>query len=83
MSIKELVVDVAGDLDQTHANARIIIDSVFGCVAGRLVNGEDVRIPGFGTFKMKTVAARKGRNPATGEVIDIPTKEKVTFKAVK
>jgi DNA-binding protein HU-beta len=46
-----------------------------------LESGQDVRIRDFGTFKQKVTAARKGRNPRTGDEIDIPGRTSVTFTA--
>ena len=56
---------------------------LFETMAAILVAGEDIYIAAFGTFKVKTRKARKGRNPRTGESVDIPEKKVITFKAAK
>lgn len=58
-----------------------MIDAFFDLVADRLVNGEDVKISGFGNFQIRTKAARPGRNPRTGELIPIEARRVVTFHA--
>ena len=59
------------------------VDAVLGAIVTALQNGENVVIPGFGSFTVKTRAARKGINPATKQVINIPAKKAVAFKAGK
>jgi DNA-binding protein HU-beta len=75
-----------------HANslskvdARKIVDSVFAAIADAAANGDEIAINGFGKFKVKDTAAREGRNPATGETIQIAASKKFGFtpaKAVK
>lgn len=58
-----------------------MIDAFFDLVADRLVNGEDVKISGFGNFQIRTKAPRPGRNPRTGELIPIEARRVVTFHA--
>ena len=57
-----------------------IINDTFTIIGQRLVNGEKVQILGFGTFEVRTRAPRKGKNPRTGETIDLP-EHKVTHFA--
>jgi len=64
----------------TKAKTKDFIDDVFGLVKDSLANGGEFRLHGFGVFKKKLLAARKGRNPTTGEIIDIPEKVSVRFK---
>jgi len=52
-------------------------------IAAVLMHHGECRIPGVGTLKVATRAARKGRNPQTGEAIDIPAKKVVTFRRAK
>lgn len=58
-----------------------MIDSFFNLVADCLVEGEDVKISGFGNFQIRTKAPRPGRNPRTGESIPIQARRVVTFHA--
>lgn len=86
MTQKELIasITVNGHFNKyTVSDAADALKIVTASITEALANGEDVRIPGLGTFAVKAVAARTGRNPATGEAIDIPAKKKVTFKAAK
>jgi len=58
-----------------------MIDAFFDLIAQRLVEGEDVKISGFGNFQIRTKAPRPGRNPRTGEAIPIEARRVVTFHA--
>lgn len=57
-----------------------IVDSVLGLLKNTLVEGEDIKIHGFGNFVLREKAVRRGRNPQTGEAIEIPAKRILTFK---
>ena len=58
-----------------------MVDAFFDLVATRLLDGQDVKISGFGNFQIRTKAARPGRNPRTGELIPIEARRVVTFHA--
>ncbi len=58
-----------------------MIDAFFDLVADSLVQGHDVKISGFGNFRIRTKAPRPGRNPRTGEPIPIEARRVVTFHA--
>ncbi len=60
-----------------------LFNSLSSIIAYYLSEGEDVSLPGIGKFTVKETAARKGRNPATGEAIEIPAGRKVVFKPSK
>lgn len=68
---------------ETKAGAQRAVESVFDVITKTLARGEDVAITGFGTFRVAHSAARKGRNPKTGEEIDIPASIKPKFRAGK
>ncbi len=68
---------------ETKASAQRIVDAVLDTVAKTLGRGEDVAITGFGTFMVVKRAARQGRNPKTGETIQIAASVKPKFKAGK
>ncbi len=63
----------------TKTMAEGALDAVVACVRDALVAGESVTFTGFGTFKVSERAARKGRNPRTGEEIDIPASKVAKF----
>ena len=58
-----------------------MIDAFFELISERLVDGEDVKISGFGNFQIRTKPPRPGRNPRTGEAIPIKSRRVVTFHA--
>jgi len=58
-----------------------MIDAFFDLISGSLVNGDDVKVTGFGNFQIRTKAPRPGRNPRTGEAIPIKARRVVTFHA--
>ena len=58
-----------------------MIDAFFELISERLVDGEDVKISGFGNFQIRIKPARPGRNPRTGEAIPIKSRRVVTFHA--
>lgn len=70
--------------DQIGLNKREskdMVDAFFDLVSGRLVEGTDVKLSGFGNFQIRTKAPRPGRNPRTGEAIPIQERRVVTFHA--
>ena len=58
-----------------------IVERVFEVVKTTLEAGENIKIAGFGNFEVKEKAARSGRNPQTGEIIEITPRRVLTFKA--
>ncbi|RJF85954.1 HU family DNA-binding protein [Sphingomonas cavernae] len=67
----------------TKADAKKIVDGVFGAIAEAAAKGEEISLPGFGKFKVKDSPAREGRNPATGEAMQIAASRKLGFSAAK
>jgi integration host factor subunit alpha len=61
--------------------AKDFIEALFARVIDELVQGRDVKLSGFGNFEVRSKSARPGRNPRTGELVPIPPKRVVTFKA--
>lgn len=86
MKIKELAVELQGtileelEVKATIPQAENIIKAVFAEIENQLVQGEKVNIFGFGDFETRTRNARKGRNPQTGEEIDIAETVVPAFK---
>lgn len=74
---------VAKNAGISKAAAGNAIDAVVGAVSGALADGDSVTLVGFGTFSVATRAARKGRNPRTGQVIQIKASKTPKFKAGK
>lgn len=70
--------------DQIGLNKREskdMIDAFFNLIGDRLIDGEDVKISGFGNFQIRTKAPRPGRNPRTGQLIPIQSRRVATFHA--
>jgi DNA-binding protein HU-beta len=63
----------------TKAAAQRVVGKVLETILEALQEGRDVTLPGLGKFKVKQRAARQGRNPATGETMQVPAKKAVTF----
>lgn len=81
---KETVVRaVAEKTGQPQSVARSAIDALTDYLRTAAAEGATIRIAGFGSFSVKARPARTGRNPATGEAIDIPETRRLTFKAFK
>ena len=68
---------------ETKAHGQRILEAVIGTIVKTLAHGEEVAISGFGTFRVVKRAARKGRNPKTGEEIMIASSVKPKFRAGK
>jgi len=81
MNKKELVSAVAKETGLTQAQAVKAVEAFINSVTGSLKSGEDVRLPGFGSFEVSHRAASKGVNPANGSPIDIPARNVPKFKA--
>ncbi|GEP18681.1 HU family DNA-binding protein [Pediococcus argentinicus] len=79
----ELVDNVAKKTGLTKKDATAAVDAVFGSVQDNLKKGEKVQLIGFGTFEVRSRAARKGRNPQTGKEIEIPASKVPAFKPGK
>ncbi len=83
MNKNDLVAAVANDAGLSKADAARAVDSVFDSITGALKTGGDVRLVGFGTFSITNRKASIGRNPRTGEQIQIPASKQPKFKAGK
>ncbi|NVJ71589.1 MAG: HU family DNA-binding protein [Alphaproteobacteria bacterium] len=83
MNKNDLIAKVAEAADLSKADAGKAVDAVFDSISGALAGGGEVRLVGFGTFAVAQRAATKGRNPRTGEEIDIPASKQPKFKAGK
>ena len=83
MNKSELIDAIAESADISKAAAGRALDAVISSVTGALKNGEQVVLVGFGTFSVKERAARTGRNPQTGEPIEISAARIPGFKAGK
>lgn len=83
MNKSELIDAVASSADLPKAAAGRALDAVIEAITGALKEGDSVSLVGFGVFSVKERAARTGRNPQTGQPIDIPAANIPSFKAGK
>lgn len=83
MNNSKLAEALSADHGMTKADARKLVDALFGVIADAAAKGDEISLNGFGKFKVKDVAAREGRNPATGETISIKASKKLTFTPAK
>jgi integration host factor subunit beta len=83
MTKADLISVVAKRLDITQVQAGIIVEAALRSIVSALQNGHEVEIRGFGSFRFRNRAPRKGRNPKTGERVDVPPKKIPYFKMGK
>ena len=86
MNNAELAETLVANHAMSKADARKAVDELMAAIIAAAAKGEEVSLTGFGKFKIKDSPAREGRNPATGEAIQIAASRKLTFvpaKAVK
>ena len=83
MNKTDLTAVVMKETDLKKKDAEAAINAVFAAIEEALVSGEKVQLVGFGTFDVKEKPAREGRNPATGETIQIEASKQVRFTAGK
>ncbi|MBD1371632.1 HU family DNA-binding protein [Hazenella sp. IB182357] len=83
MNKTELINQVAEATEMTKKDASRSVEAVLDAITDALKQGDKVQLIGFGNFEVKERQARKGRNPQTGEEIDIPASKVPSFKAGK
>ncbi|MBS7218852.1 MAG: HU family DNA-binding protein [Oscillospiraceae bacterium] len=83
MNKTELIAAVAEKADLSKKDAEAAITAAVEAITGALIEGEKVQLVGFGSFEVKTRAARVGRNPKTGKEIPISEARLPVFKAGK
>jgi DNA-binding protein HU-beta len=83
MNKGELIESVASSANLSKADAGRAVDAIVNSISGALSGGGSVSLVGFGTFSVKARAARQGRNPRTGETIQIKASNVPGFKAGK
>ena len=80
MTKAELVEEVARAAELTKKDSEVIVDEVFKNIIQALNQGDKIELRGFGSFRVRQRDARRGRNPKTGEPVDIPAKSVPYFK---
>jgi integration host factor subunit beta len=83
MTKAELVEEVSRVSDLTKKHSEVIVDTVFRSIITALQRGEKIELRGFGSFRLRQREPRKGRNPKTGDKVDVPPKKVPYFKPGK
>jgi integration host factor subunit beta len=83
MTKAELVEEVSRVSDLTKKDSEIIVETVFKSIIDALHRGEKIELRGFGSFRLRQREPRKGRNPKTGDRVDVPPKKVPYFKPGK
>jgi len=83
MTKAALVEEVSRVADLTKKHSEVIVDTVFHSIVGALRRGEKIELRGFGSFRLRQREPRKGRNPKTGDRVDVPSKKVPYFKPGK
>ena len=83
ITLKHLAAALAEEHDLSKKAAEAILTDMVGRITKHLKKGERIRIVGLGILQVRKRAARMGRNPATGEAIQIKASKKVAFRAAK
>lgn len=77
----DIVEAIAGKIDIDRNDIKHLVDETFEEIRKSLESGENVRISGFGNFLLRDKAVRPGRNPKTGQEVDISARRVVSFKS--
>ena len=81
MSKRDIIEEVASTHDLSIAKSERIVNTVFDTIVEAVVDGQQVRLSSFGSFDSYMSKARSGRNPNSGETIEIASKRRIRFKA--
>ena len=79
----ELIKYLSEKVGVTHEVAELAVNTIFNSMTEALVKDESIEIRGFGSFKVRKYQGRKGRNPKTGQLIDLDSKKRPFFKVGK
>lgn len=77
----DIALALTNEADMQHQDAKDMVDNFFEQLRLNLENGNQLKVSGFGNFELKDKSARPGRNPKTGEEVEISPRRVVTFKA--
>lgn len=83
MTKAELVDEVGRQAALTRKHSEVIVDAVFSSIVEALQHGDKIELRGFGSFRLRKREPRKGRNPKTGDKVDVPPKSVPYFKPGK
>ncbi len=83
MTKAELVERVANQINLTKKQTEVVVNTVFSSITESLAEGKKVELRGFGSFRIRQRNARTGRNPKSGQKVEVPSKKVPFFKAGK
>ncbi len=83
MTKAELVEKVSAQINLTKKQTEVVVNTVFQSITESLAEGKKVELRGFGSFRVRSRNARIGRNPKSGDRVDVPAKRVPFFKAGK
>jgi nucleoid DNA-binding protein len=81
MTKKDIVLKVSDETNLKQIDVKKIVQRTFDCIIDALIRGEKIELRNFGVFKVKQRRSRTGRNPRTNQVIPVPPRKVVIFKA--
>lgn len=76
----DMIEHLMHELNLTRQEGRCLVESFFDELSDSLIEGKEVKLSGFGNFELKDKNSRPGRNPKTGEPVDVSARRVVTFK---
>jgi DNA-binding protein HU-beta len=83
VTLKQIAAELAGEHELSKKDVEALFEGMITHFGKNLKKGKRIRIKGLGILQVKKTSARTGRNPATGETIQIPAKKKVAFRVAK
>ena len=83
MTKADLIEDVSQAVEMSRKDSEVIVETIFESIIKSLKTGDKIEIRGFGSFRTRPRKARIGRNPKTGERVDVPAKKIPYFKPSK
>ena len=83
MNKTQLIQKIAENGNMTKKDAELALKAVIDAISDAVVAGEKVQVSGFGSFDVKAREARTGRNPKTGEAVEIAASKRVVFSAAQ
>ncbi|MDD5116247.1 MAG: integration host factor subunit beta [Candidatus Omnitrophica bacterium] len=81
MTKKDIVLKVSDETNLKQIDVKEVVQRTFDCIVDALVRGERIELRNFGVFRIKQRKSRTGRNPRTNQVIPVPPRKVVIFKA--
>lgn len=81
MTKKDIVLKVSDETNLKQIDVKIVVQKTFDCIIEALIRGEKIELRNFGVFRIKQRRGRTGRNPRTNQIIPVPPRKVVIFKA--